>query len=526
MQRNAIILAAGASNRFAPFTYEKPKGLFCVRGEVLIERQIEQLKKAGIEDIYVVIGFMKEKFFYLEAKYGVKLIINNSFAEKGNLYSLYKVKDFIQNTYICCADQYFTENPFEEETKYSYRACIRSETKLREFTVDVSDCDVITGFHVGEAHEICMVGHAFFNEKFSQRFVALMEKEIEDFGISKLFWEEFYARHQKELTLYAKYYDQEKIQEFESVEDLREFDDGFLDNIDSEIVKNISSVLACKPENIKEIDVIQKGLTNVSFSFVVNNQKYVYRHPGGTSINLVDRNTEYWTQYKAFELGLDKSLIYMDKSGWKISHYIWNLVESDLSNEYQLDKAMEYLRKLHQIRCDGDIKNFDTFKEAEKLMKIASFSKGNLMAEFSELYNKVQKLDMYLKKDGLSIRVLCHNDVYAPNYLVQENGDMYLIDWEYAGVNDPANDLGCIFCRNDFTDEEIEHYLKIYFGRDLSDQEHRHYISYIALSGFYWFCWGLYKGSVNDDDGFFFLPAYRSCQRFVDQALKMYTNEG
>ena len=93
MTRNAIILAAGKSNRFAPFTYEKPKGLFCVKGEILIERQIEQLKESGVEDIYVVVGYMKEKFFYLEQKYGVKLIVNNQFGKKGNLYSLYVARD-------------------------------------------------------------------------------------------------------------------------------------------------------------------------------------------------------------------------------------------------------------------------------------------------------------------------------------------------------------------------------------------------------------------------------------------------
>ena len=85
MKRNAIILAAGKSNRFAPFTYEKPKGLFRVKGEILIERQIEQLLEAGITDIYIVVGYMKEKFFYLEQKYGVKLLVNNDFGKKGNL---------------------------------------------------------------------------------------------------------------------------------------------------------------------------------------------------------------------------------------------------------------------------------------------------------------------------------------------------------------------------------------------------------------------------------------------------------
>ena len=86
--KNAIILAAGKSTHFAPFTYEKPKGLFCVKGEILIERQIKQLRNAGVHDIYVVVGYMKEKFFYLEKKYGVKLIVNNDYDLKGTNGSL------------------------------------------------------------------------------------------------------------------------------------------------------------------------------------------------------------------------------------------------------------------------------------------------------------------------------------------------------------------------------------------------------------------------------------------------------
>ena len=122
---NAIILAAGKSSRLAPFTYERPKGLFRVKGEILIERQIEQLLSAGIKEIYIVVGYMKEKFFYLEQKYGVCLLVNNTYAAKGNLYSLYVAKEYLKNTYICCADHYFIENPFIEENilNISYRAC-------------------------------------------------------------------------------------------------------------------------------------------------------------------------------------------------------------------------------------------------------------------------------------------------------------------------------------------------------------------------------------------------------------------
>lgn len=92
-----------SSNRFAPFTYEKPKGLFRVKGEILVERQIEQLREAGVEDICIVVGYMKEKFFYLEDKYGVKLIINNTFATKGNIVSALCCKRVSgQHIYMLC----------------------------------------------------------------------------------------------------------------------------------------------------------------------------------------------------------------------------------------------------------------------------------------------------------------------------------------------------------------------------------------------------------------------------------------
>lgn len=79
---------------------------------------IEQLQSAGVEDIYIVIGFMKEKFFCLEAKYGVKSVNNNSFATKGNLYLLYKAKEFVNNTGICCVINILPIIHFIEETEY------------------------------------------------------------------------------------------------------------------------------------------------------------------------------------------------------------------------------------------------------------------------------------------------------------------------------------------------------------------------------------------------------------------------
>lgn len=317
---NAIILAAGKSNRFAPFTYEKPKGLFRVKGEILIERQIEQLQQAGVSEIYIVVGYMKEKFFYLEQKYGVKLIVNNEFGKKGNLYSLYVTREYFNNTFICCADHYFIENPFtyNNTDNHSYRACTYQAGKFREFAVKCSDADVITAMSVGGYDSLAMVGPAYMNVKFSQTFRGLMEKEIADFGVASMFWEEFYAKHIEQLTFYKREFKPEQILEFDSVEDLRVFDSEFLINVDSEIIANICNTLHCQPNDIMDISVINAGLTNVSFAFTVESEqksiKYVYRHPGGTAGNLINRQAELFAQMSAKDIGIDKSVIHMELS--------------------------------------------------------------------------------------------------------------------------------------------------------------------------------------------------------------------
>ena len=123
-----------------------------------------------------------------------------------------------------------------------------------------------------------MIGHAYFNEKFSKIFRKNLEEEIDNFGIANMFWEEYYATHLKDLTLFMNKFDKNELLEFDSIDDLRQFDSDFLLNVDSDIVNNICKTLKCHPNEIKEIDIIQAGLTNVSFKFSVNGHGYVYRH--------------------------------------------------------------------------------------------------------------------------------------------------------------------------------------------------------------------------------------------------------
>lgn len=89
---NAVILACGMGIRLAPLTYEMPKSFLKINGQPMIERQIEQLKEVGINDITIMVGYLKEKFDYLIDKYDVKLVFNEEYQDKNTLATLISCK--------------------------------------------------------------------------------------------------------------------------------------------------------------------------------------------------------------------------------------------------------------------------------------------------------------------------------------------------------------------------------------------------------------------------------------------------
>lgn len=104
--KRAIILAAGSGLRMIPINNNVSKALLNVKGEILIERLIRQLHEINIMEIYIIVGFMKEEFEYLIDKYKVKLIVNNEYFTRNNLYSLFLEKNHIENCFIVPCDLY------------------------------------------------------------------------------------------------------------------------------------------------------------------------------------------------------------------------------------------------------------------------------------------------------------------------------------------------------------------------------------------------------------------------------------
>ena len=172
---NAVIMAAGMGTHFVPLTLEKPKGLLVVKNEVLIERQIEQLQEAGICEIVIVLGYKKESFFYLENKFkGIKIIINPEYNVKNNTHTLFLAQKYIKNSYICSADNYFEENPFEEYVYQSYYSGIYVDHKVNEWYM-IPDAKMrISKVSKSGTEGYIMLGHAYWDRDLSMSMIKLM----------------------------------------------------------------------------------------------------------------------------------------------------------------------------------------------------------------------------------------------------------------------------------------------------------------------------------------------------------------
>lgn len=518
---NAIILAAGKSSKFFPPLYDKPKGLFEYRGEVLIERQIRQLEEAGVDSISVVIGYEKESFFYLEDKFDVQLVVSTRYNDESNLSSLDLVRDELeQGGFICCADHWYDENPFAgfESGGRSVRLVQEQADATHELVVTEDADGRLRDLRSGAPSGLCMVGFAYVTPEFARRFFELRSAERGYVGMKSLLWEQFWGRHADELPLYGVPAPA-GTREFDSLADFE--GDGVLRNVSQQAVRNICGLLECEPGEIEEIKPLNAGLTNVSFSFLCRGEKYVYRHPGASSSDLVNRDAEVVAQHEACELGIDYSVIDISREGWKLSRYVPSERSFDYGNAEDLVEGVTQIRRFHEsgVTCDYSV---NLLTEGERLLRLASTKKGDLLGRFHDLHGQVRRIWHHTELDSWP-KVLCHNDTYAVNWIVGDEG-LCMIDWEYAGMNDPMEDLATMVVRDGLSQEKGDEILALYFGREPSFEERRHAYGLFALCGWYWTAWSLFKDTLGED-GFFMLPSWRGLNRYLPLALEMYEGD-
>lgn len=504
--QNAVILAAGYGMRMVPINVEVPKGLLQVKGEPLIERLISQLHEVGIFKIDIVVGFMKEQYEYLIDKYNVKLIFNKDYSSKNNLHSLNCVSKKLGNTYIIPCDIWCRENPFSDHEWYSWymvtdqpddRSSVRINRK-RELVKVKEDQPGNT-----------MVGITYLLKPEAECLKANLKAMIKRKVFDQAFWE--LALFEGDRMIVApKEVRHEKVFEINTYEQLRDLDSDS-DQLRSDSIYLISQILHCDEKEVSEIKSLKKGMTNRSFRFRCRDKYYIMRIPGEGTGKMINRRNEYAVYQQLQGKGITDPVIYMSpENGYKITEYIPGARTCDSQNKEDVKKCMKYLREFHDLNLKVD-HEFNLYGQIEYYESLWN-GETSIYRDYKETKENVWKLKQYIDQQPKQIS-LTHIDAVCDNFLLKDNR-IFLIDWEYAGMQDVHVDIAMFAIYAMYDREQVDQLIDAYFSEGVSKKVRLKIYCYIAVCGLLWSNWCEYKRMCGVEFGEYSIRQYRYAKEY------------
>ena len=502
--RRAVILAAGFGMRMVPINTETPKGLLQVHGERLIDRLIRQLHQAGIRDIRVVVGFLKEQYEYLIDEFGVELVVNPDYARKNNLHSVDRVRSALSDCYVVPCDLYCTENPFRTHEFYSWYMV--SEAPAPDSTVRVNRKQAL--IPVSENGNR-MIGICYLTADDGRKVSEKVHALCLDSRMDGAFWEEALYAEGKMLPA-ARVVPEGQVVEINTYEQLRELDSDS-DQLQNDAIGTICRVFDASPRDITHITVLKKGMTNRSFLFTCRGKQYIMRIPGEGTDRLIDRRQEAAVYGAIRDLSLCDDVYYIDPAnGYKITAFLENARVCDPENPNDVRRCMAFLRKFHERRLHVG-HSFDIFGQIEFYEQLW---KGNpsVYADYRRTKEQILSLRPYLEAHA-GEKVLTHIDAVPDNFLLTGD-DIRLIDWEYAGEQDPHVDIAMFAIYALYDRAQIDTLIDAYFPEGCPGETRLKIYCYVAACGLLWSNWCEYKRQLGVEFGEYSLRQYRYAKDF------------
>jgi len=508
--KNAVILAAGFGSRFVPLTFESPKGLLEVYGQPMIERQIEQLIEKGITEIIIVVGYKKEKFDYLTDKYGVELVYNPEYATKNNLSSLYCVREYLDSTYLLMSDFWIEESIFNLYESRSWYSCVHYEDATSEWCVTATTSDKIESIEIGGQDSWIMIGPAYFTSSLSASFRHHLAEYYDRPGTEDYYWEQILIDHIKKMPIYMNR-QTGNVHEFENLEELRLFDPTYNEASNSVIMKTVAEVFKCSEEKIQNVRPIKVGMTNHSFTFTYKGTKYIMRIPGEGTDKMIDREKEFRVYQLIKPLGISDDIVHIDpKTGYKVTKFLENARVCDPLSLSDVKACMKKLREFHNMKLSTDFA-FDIFERIEYYESLW-LTPDSCFRDYPETKANVMSLRSFIETSPKEW-ILTHIDAVPDNFLFDETDgkqNIWLIDWEYTGMQDPHVDIAMFAVYAMYDREQVETLIDCYFAEEgCPDAVRLKIYAYIAMCGLLWSNWCEYKSHMGVEFGEYSLRQYR-----------------
>lgn len=506
----AVILAA-RKERDTVIPY--PLREIDAEGTTLLHRELEILRELGYKKIVIVTGYRHDDFSRYAAP-DIVFVRNPDFAFTGSMSSLAYAATEIDDDFLLVESDIICEKRVYRDLSESLYETVLATADERG-RGDEAYVETDNGRIINISKDLHVLNH------IDGEFIGLSKIRHQTFKKMLLRWESnsnpllnyeylLLGTAESHELHYIKFNDLvwceiDRKEDYEFVRDrlavnLRRKEDPFDRN---NIVDHLKTIFPdCPVDDSIAIEFIG-GMTNRNFKISIDSQDYVLRVPGNGTEGMIARENEEKNTQISYQLGLSPTIVYINEhTGIKLTEFIpgaETMTPATIQRHNNMLQAADILRTLHnsKVRLKGEFNVLNEITRYERLMEQA----GAVMYDgYDRIREEIFSLSDVLNEIGVDIRP-CHNDLVPENFIKDNNGRLFLIDWEYAGMNDPMWDIAAAFIESDFTPENQELFLSHYFQGEIPADVWTRILVNQILMDILWSIWTVVKEKQGDDFG-------------------------
>ncbi len=478
----------------------------------LMDRNLSILRDCGYRNIIIVAGYKYEEFLRFKANDTV-LIFNKEYEFTASMGSLALCKDYIKEDFLLVeGDTFFEKRVIEQLSAVAEGNCL----SMTEESGSGDECFVETkhGFVTKitkDRHRVCnFEGELMGISRFSKDTFAKLIDAWENSSNPYLNYEYLFIDVTDPLDRPYIRFKNVIWGDVDCKEDFKKLQNSIYRSLcrkenpfDEENLRNHIKII------FKDADVskvrIEKigGMSNKNFKVTLEGKQYVLRVPGNGSDGMVERTNEEFNAIEACKLGINPPIRYFNpENGIKLADFIENaetLNAATIQRHDNMRKIAAIYQKIHnsKIRLKNE---FNLFIEIEKYDALIAKAGATMYEGWEEIRPRVMALEGYLNSLGVDLKP-CHNDALYENFIKSEDGTIYLIDWEYSGMNDPMADFAALFIEAGFEKANEDYILDKYFDGAVPANAHIKILCYQILWDYLWSQWTVIKEAKGDDFG-------------------------
>lgn len=503
-------------------------------GKCLMDRTLSILRENGFGNIIIVVGYRSELFDkYLSS--GIRIVYNKDFEFTASMGSLALCKNFVSDDFLLVeSDTFFEKCVIEELCKIADGNCF----SVTEESGSGDECFIETknGFVTKitkDRHRVCnfegeMIGVTRISYKTFINLLSAWDNSTNPYLNYEYLLMDVTDSLDRPCLKFPNliWGDVDCQDDFKKLKNelfrtLQRKEDPYdMDNLR----QHLHTIFPGKDVSKAEIIKIG-GMSNKNFKVGFENKYYVLRVPGNGSEGMVERINEEYNAREACKLGVNPAIRYFDSSsGIKLADFIDDaetLNAATIQRHENMRKIAGIYNTLHNshIRLRNE---FNIFHEIEKYDNLIKNVKAEMYHGWEDIRHRVMELEIYLNTIGIDLKP-CHNDALYENFIKSSDGNIYLIDWEYSGMNDPMADFAALFIEAGFEKENEDYILSKYFVGEIPKDARIKILCYQVLWDCLWSQWTVIKEKKGDDFGSYGLDRFNRAKENLEK-LNQYTN--